>query len=533
MTSYIRLFLVGLLILWSSSSRADWINLTGSETAQNIAEIYVLDDHIKVKLEVYIGDLDKFEELLPDDWLKGPVKDRPSLKQRMQIFASKRLQIIDDKGIQLPATLDLVEARMRIDRKSPFAGMINPITRQRIPDAPKDKRVLYAEITYPFNGNPQQLTIVPPQDDQGMATATIGFITYHKSVPVIDFRYLGQAAKLDLDWKDPWYTRFDNKTLSRHHRYPLMLFLYIEPRQVRLESLMRINDIEKWSNFNGKNTRTNTDGKQQRLLNHIKKHFADSNELLINGNSVKPDSVRVEFLNVTLSGVKVIDTETSIDASTVLVGVSQRYYVDKLPNSISTRWSLFNERVDRIPTIVTDPAGPFPSFIDKTSPDLKWQNFLKTYTEPAIQPVNIETGFSIKLPYIGEKKIINWPPDQQETSTIIDKVSKLSSKLATIASTEQIDILQKELAKLYSPKVSGGGVGAIQEFDDLKIIDVRELDDPDGFSATVSGSAIIDARHWGHVDRRQVEFQMLLDLIEYNKKWRIADLTVIDLKESK
>ena len=42
---------------------------------------------------------------------------------------------------------------MRVDRKSPFAGMINPMTRQRVPEAPADKRVLYAEISYPFGGN--------------------------------------------------------------------------------------------------------------------------------------------------------------------------------------------------------------------------------------------------------------------------------------------------------------------------------------------------------------------------------------------
>ena len=52
-------------------ANSDWMNLTGSESAPTIAEIYILDDHIKVVLEVYIGDLKAFEELVPDDWLKG------------------------------------------------------------------------------------------------------------------------------------------------------------------------------------------------------------------------------------------------------------------------------------------------------------------------------------------------------------------------------------------------------------------------------------------------------------------------------
>ena len=40
--------------LVATQVRADWINLTGSETAPNIAEIYVLDDRVHVKLEVYV-----------------------------------------------------------------------------------------------------------------------------------------------------------------------------------------------------------------------------------------------------------------------------------------------------------------------------------------------------------------------------------------------------------------------------------------------------------------------------------------------
>ncbi len=62
---------------------------------------------------------------------------------------------------------------------------------------------------------------------------------------------------------------------------------------------------------------------------------------------------------------------------------------------------------------------------------------------------------------------------------------------------------------------------------------MRELDDPDGFSATISGSAFIKAQHWGHVDQRRIEFQALLDLVEDNKQWKLADLTLIDIKEVK
>ena len=61
---------------------------------------------------------------------------------------------------------------------------------------------------------------------------------------------------------------------------------------------------------------------------------------------------------------------------------------------------------------------------------------------------------------------------------------------------------------------------------------MRELNNADGFSATISGSADISAQHWGHTDRRQLRFQLLIDFIEINRQWQLADLTVIDLKDA-
>jgi len=542
----IRLFLIGLLVLWAPFSKADWINLTGAETSPNIAEVYVLDDHVKVVLEVYIGDLETFIDLVPDDWISDTTKQRPALARRLEHFSSNVLQIITAEGVNLSAQLTLTEPRQRVDRKSPFAGMINPYTRQRVQQAPADKRVLYAELIYPFSGKPESLTFIPPVDDQGRARATVGFIAYHKSVPIIDFRYLGASATVHLDWGDPWYTKFENKNLTRHHKYPLMLYLYVEPRQVRLESLLRFSDIAELTDFNIENSSVSAEDKYQLLQKHVKNYYADKELLQIDGESFKHDSIRVEFLHATLSGLKVLENAASVDETSLLVGVSQRYYIDKLPQKVETRWPYFNQRIDRIPVTVTDPAGPLPSFINKDDTVFGWQNFLKKYHEPVIRPVVVKTGWNINIPYVGETKIFDQIPDQQQALSIVNGVleniriafiekepGKLSHVLNDVLSTNESKILQKELAKLFSPKVTGGAVGAVLKFNELQIITMRELENPDGFSATISGSAMISAKHWGHVDLRKINFQVLLDLIEVDKQWRIADLTVIDIKESK
>ncbi|MDH3466960.1 MAG: hypothetical protein OES26_13830 [Gammaproteobacteria bacterium] len=125
------------------------------------------------------------------------------LPERWDRFSNDKLRIETGDGNPLQAELKRIEPRLRTDRQSPFAGMIKPITRQCVPEAAEDKLVLYVELVYPFIGRPEELVNISPLDEQGRALVTIGFIAYHKAVPIIDFRYLGGPARVTLDWDDP------------------------------------------------------------------------------------------------------------------------------------------------------------------------------------------------------------------------------------------------------------------------------------------------------------------------------------------
>jgi hypothetical protein len=52
----IQALFVGLVLAMVSSANADWINLTGAQSAPNIAEIHVNDDHVRLVLEIFIKD---------------------------------------------------------------------------------------------------------------------------------------------------------------------------------------------------------------------------------------------------------------------------------------------------------------------------------------------------------------------------------------------------------------------------------------------------------------------------------------------
>ena len=133
-----------LMFLIASPATADWINLSGAQSAANIAEIYVEDDQVRLVLEIYVNDIDKFVDLLPDEWHQRAGKRPLPLQERMKRFSTDGFQVIIGDQQRLMAELRRVEPRLRTERPNPFAGMINPYTRQPIPGPPEDKRVLYA-----------------------------------------------------------------------------------------------------------------------------------------------------------------------------------------------------------------------------------------------------------------------------------------------------------------------------------------------------------------------------------------------------
>jgi hypothetical protein len=532
-------------VFFASHSYADWLNLTGAETARNIAEIYVLDDRVEVKLEVIPGDLQVFKDLVPDSWTEDIEVQRLSLEERQRRFASETLVIQDQDGNRLPARFQLVEARLRVDRQSPLAGMMNPYSRQRIPGAPEDKRVIYAEMIYPFSGQPAELTFTPPLDEDGQAKATIGFVAYHRSVPIIDFRYLGQTEKLYLDWQDPWYSGFDNKNLARHHRYPMMLFLYVEPRQVRLESLMRVSDMQAMTGFERSDGETNAD-MHTRLGKQVKEFITRDGAIDIDGRNMYPDDIVISYFTVGLRGLDQVDNPAGVDDESLLVGVSRRYYIDALPQKVASKWNYFNPQADRIPYVEADPAGPLPGFVERENPQFAWKNVLKTYQEPVLLPLDVTTGWGVDLQWIGRTTFFSMLPDEQQAQQIIADLlenlriayleknpPKLTMALGQLTAEDRTTMLEAELSKLFAPPIRRGGVGAIKAFGKFEISQLRELADSDGFSATVSGTALAHAMHWGHTDQLQLQYQLLIDLVEIDNEWRLADLTIVDLKDLK
>jgi len=375
-------------------ARADWVSLSGAENSRNIAEIHIGVDHVRVELEIFVQDLVAFDPLLPDEFFEGSDITRSPLAERMRTFSHEGLQVITDDGRKLLADLKIAEPRRREERPSTFAGKINPYTLQTIPGPPEDKRVLYVELIYPFDAKPASLTFISPSVQGGRPSVSIGFITYHLGVPLIDFRYLPGSSTVHLDWDDPWYSVFEEKGLKRWQRGSVTSFLYIEPFEVRHEILARVKDVMAWVDLDLRGEDFIEADENDALKQRVGEFFLKEENLLINGEKLKPILDRTAFVKYSMTGSTFLSVPERLPVNTAMVGVIITYLTTEMPDSVSYTWGLWSDRIQKVPTDAIDPAGGLPSYMTPDYDMTTWTNFLKTYEPPTVVGIEVDETFS-------------------------------------------------------------------------------------------------------------------------------------------
>ena len=62
-----------------------------------------------------------------------------------------------------------------------------------VDDSAEPETVVFAAFEYPFRGQPATLSIAPPRVPD-VRPASIGFVAYHRGLPINDSRSAGSAA---------------------------------------------------------------------------------------------------------------------------------------------------------------------------------------------------------------------------------------------------------------------------------------------------------------------------------------------------
>ena len=362
-------------------SEADFINSVRADECVTILEIYIDQNRITAKFEIGEQDFPWFSDIISKEYFDGGYTEMDR-ESRLEYFFSNQF-VLRNKGSILHGKNTVCEPRKRVP-VSALYGVSNDSTL-------RNKNILYVEIEYPTVSRISQISITPPMiAGQETSPANIGFVVYHKGIPVNDLRILMQCEKLLLDWSDPWYSHFENRDISRHHSSSFMSFLYVEPYEVRHEILVRLKDLEGWINF-GYDI---DDQIAVSAQDSIKKRIADflvlHNKIEIDSNFQAPIIDRVHFVEATLSGIQVVEIPKPLNYGSAIIGVILAYPHIGLPHEVVIHWDMFNDRIQHVPAMSIDPSGPWPYDLQPSDSLLRWTNFLKHYIPPTVTAQKVE-----------------------------------------------------------------------------------------------------------------------------------------------
>jgi len=565
--------LVCLLVIHGPAT-GDAVITVRAMRATTIMEVFVERSTVRVEIEMGLRDAPAFVNLLPAEIYDRMNLPPVSAEERLHLFFTRDM-VIEADGAPLIGRLVSAVPRARVVR--------DEISGEPLPVADEDiEAVVFFVLEYPLESGPRALTFKTPDRESPGAMADLGFVLYHLGVAANDFRYLPTGATVDLDWNDPWHSRFRTRQLRRAYDAPMNVFLYVEPYEVRVEVIVRPLDAQRWVDLDLEGRQTITPQMYGRVQGRVADFLADHLALTIDGERAEPVLDRINFLRRTLRASTVIDPPEELSVFSAQLGAIFIVPRDGLPQEAEVTWDLFSEKIQTVPGAATDEAGPMPYTLTPDDNVLRWQNFLQNPTIPTM--VGVETpprSYTRLLSTVGWggvlalAALLAWagvrfvrertvPRAAAAASVVLAAASGLSfyaGQRATVDEQRSGRIVEALLHNVYrsfdyrqegavydalARSISGDLLtqvyletkrslelrsqgGARVKVNDVDIVDCRPrpLGDGIGFIADCRWNVSGSVGHWGHIHQRRNQYNALVTIRAVDGAWRITGMDLI------
>jgi hypothetical protein len=553
------------VLLAAASASADAVMVTRAMTAGTIMEASIDDGGITVELEVGDSDAAALQALI------AAASSATSLPT--QIPAGAGLSISAD-GRKLGGSIEAISHRKRVDR--------DEITGDPLPaDGTED--VVFLKLHYPLPAQPQVLVFAPPIAESGYAATDIGFVVYHHGIAINDFRYLAVGEPITLDWEDPFYSRFERRTLNRKYGSPMNIFLYVEPFEVRKEFVVRPLDLARFMDIDIQAHQPIPAADRPEVLKQLADFLKDRAPVTIDGRQSEPILDRIHFLKRGLRMTRVVTPDEPVDGTSAMIGAIFVYPIDGLPKDVRLTWDLFDERITRVPASATDEAGPMPSFLTAADPELHWVNYLKGAALPgALEVAAPQSHLSISLALLVACLLAlglvllairrrSWPlgltaiallaggwlappirtvvvpvpadvrvPSGDEAAPTIHALlynvyraldfrqeEVVFDRLAQSLSGEVLERVYLEMRKGLRLENQGGARVRVREVELLEVTP-QEPTEAGALRYRTRWNATGSVGHWGHTHLRTNSYDALMTLDRIGNQWKIADIDILE-----
>ncbi len=410
----------------------------------------------------------------------------------------------------------------------------------------------------------------------------VGIVVFHQGIPINDLGNLPRRATIELNWHDPWASHVSGDQLKRHHKYPVMSFLYIEPYQVRHEIIIRLRELETWLGYHYNFRSRLGTAVQDSLKEKVVDFLATRNMLTIRGQKKLPEIGQVDFVDFQLSGIQSIQDQREIPYYAAFIGVNLIYPDPDLPDEVELNWDLFSQNIKQVQVITYGPAGPWPYTLTPENHHLIWRNFLSHYKISTINAVKIAPvkisipwvsvlcllaliifGFTIRFRWLEFKNILmavaliasslvfwqsKWVIElplfsrHQMSNTTAKAIlsqllrnayrafdfkqeSAIYDQLSLSVSGDLLSDIYLQTRKNLEFGEQGGLRSHVDEVNVMNIAQKKAMGDP-VFYCKWRVRDTID--HWGHRHVRQNEYQANISLKAVDGYWKISNIEMID-----
>jgi hypothetical protein len=359
-----------------------------------------------------------------------------------------------------------------------------------------------------------------------------------------------------------------------------MLFLTVEPNEVRLEVLLGLRDFLEPLRIQGGAGSVVAVAVQDAISERARSMVAETVGVVIDGREAVPLLTLTDFVMVAATGVSTRREPRPEPLDTAVLGVTLAYGVDRPPSEVTADWRVFPGRMTSVPAVWIDPTGTERLELTPEEPTLRWANDLSRYESPPVRavavmparwplaslllvvlaavawvgPLRLRRGRAavwgmlaaaiVLYPFartaVALPGLTGWAPARAETADVLDDLlanvyrsfdlreeEAIYDRLAVTVTGEQLSEVYLENRRALELENRGGARARVDGVEVLEVRSVRR-DGAGGFRVdatwTVSGSV----NHFGHVHYRQNRYDAAVHIIAVDGAWKIREIEVLD-----
>lgn len=323
---------------------------------QTVADVFVNRTSVTVRISSSADELDLIHGIVP---LENGKYDTTELLEGVGIhgdFLLERFEVYDSEGNRLKG---------KVTETPQWEIPADGVASGRLIDY-----MLNYTIEYQLKEPPEYLTFQNYIIDYNFALPSEVKLLVKQAgsdVPYAEVLKIKQPKTVRFDWDKPlqnhltgeqlreWFDETREKTLGITSYGGVYAFIYITPREVRMEVLIPLANLKEFMNFDQADPWYLEVAEQDKARLQIEKFFADANPVTINGKVVQPRFDRFDFGGLDVRDFGKMRERKRISLANGRVGVIMSYPTRNIPDKVTVTWTKFSKMLKDVDVVVIGP----------------------------------------------------------------------------------------------------------------------------------------------------------------------------------